>query len=374
MSGLIMKNNRLKELDILRALSFIFVVEQHTMGGYSNIKGISYFYVQIFKFFYTLAKPAVASFLCISAISLCYAYSENLNLKKYYIKRVTNVFIPYTICSVLYLFILGNYTNPINLFGQLLSGNARYHLWYMGMVIRLFIYFPSILFIAKKVHTQNLTLRISIFITLILSYYQVSKYQNVISNKLSHFLFSNPTKIQARIVNVSPLFWFLYFVLGIYIGLNYKTFKDKILKFKVPVIFTYIALFLYAFLNEMSQIKFNRGLSLFYSVFSILAWYIISVSLSNKIKTYNFLNFISKYSFASYLYHISVVGIVVNKVRWNLKLNDWLAVGLLTWGVSSILTPFLIKLITYIPYSQFITGINRPHHYNNKKYNTIDVT
>lgn len=57
------KNGRLKELDILRALAFIFVVEQHSMGGYYNIKGISYLYYGIFKFFYTLAKPAVACFL-----------------------------------------------------------------------------------------------------------------------------------------------------------------------------------------------------------------------------------------------------------------------------------------------------------------------
>jgi peptidoglycan/LPS O-acetylase OafA/YrhL len=73
-----MEIKRLKELDILRAIAYIFVVEQHVMGGYSNVKGISYFYYEIFKFFYTLAKPAVSIFLCISSISLFYVYSKNL--------------------------------------------------------------------------------------------------------------------------------------------------------------------------------------------------------------------------------------------------------------------------------------------------------
>ncbi|AKA67338.1 acyltransferase family protein [Clostridium scatologenes] len=78
-----MKNARLKELDVLRAFAFIFVVEQHTMGGYFNIKGISYLYYEIFKFMYTLAKPAVAVFLCISGIVVSYS-----SLKKFVIKNI----------------------------------------------------------------------------------------------------------------------------------------------------------------------------------------------------------------------------------------------------------------------------------------------
>lgn len=52
--GLILNNSgRLKELDILRAIAFIFVVEQHTMGGYSNIKGISFMYFFSYNLIYS---------------------------------------------------------------------------------------------------------------------------------------------------------------------------------------------------------------------------------------------------------------------------------------------------------------------------------
>lgn len=363
-------SRRLKELDILRALAFIFVVEQHSMGGYYNIKGISNLYYEIFKFFYTLAKPAVACFLCISAISLCYSYSENFNYKKYYMKRITGVLIPYTVWSMTYIYINKKYTNPTDLLLQILSGNACYHLWYMGMIIRLFIYFPIILLIAKKIHKQKFIFRILVFIMLILSYYGISKYQNVISNNFISFLFTNPTKLQSKFVNITPLFWYLYFVIGIYMALNYKTFKEKILKFKVPVLFFYLALFIYSYLNEMKFIKFNRVLSLSYFVFSILAWYIISVKLSNSIKLYSFFNFISKYSFGGYLCHILVIGHVVNKVRWMFKLKDWLAVGLITWIASSILSPCLIKLINLVPYTKFITGVKHKKLISN--YNVFE--
>ncbi|WP_414647325.1 acyltransferase family protein [Clostridium tetani] len=270
---------------------------------------------------------------------------------------MTGVLIPYTVWSIIYIYLNKKYTNPGDLLIQILSGNACYHLWYMGMIIRLFIYFPIILLIAKKVHKQKFIVRILVFITLIISYYQVSKYQNVISNKIVGFLFTNPTKLQGRIINISPLFWYLYFVIGIYIALNYKTFKEKILKFKIPVLFFYLALFIYAYLNEMNFIKFNRSLSLSYFVFSILAGYILSVKLSNNISLYSILNFISKYSFGAYLCHILVIGRVVNKVRWMFNLKDWLAVGLITWITSSILSTCLIKLINLVPYTKFITGI-----------------
>lgn len=137
----------------------------------------------------------------------------------------------------------------------------------MGMIIRVFIYFPIILLIAKKIHKQKLIFRILVFIMIILSYYEISKYQNIISNKFISFLFTNPTKLQSKFINITPLFWYLYFVIGIYISLNYKIFKEKILKLKVPVLFFYLSLFLYSYLNEMKFIKFNRWLSLSYFVF-----------------------------------------------------------------------------------------------------------
>lgn len=362
-----MNNARLKEVDVLRALSFIFVVEQHTMGGYYNIDGISSLYYGIFKFFYTLAKPAVASFLCISAISLCYSYSQNFDYKHYYIRRIVTVFIPYTVWSMIYIFINKKYTNLTDLFLEILSGDSCYHLWYMAMVIRLFIYFPIILLAAKKIHEQKFMFRLITFLLFILSYYEISKYQIVISNKFINLLFTNPTKLQSKFINVSPLFWYLYFGIGIYIAFNYKTFKEKILKFKFPVLLFYIALFIYSYLNEMNLVKFNRCLSISYFVFSILGWYIISLKLSNNVATYNFFNFISKYSFGGYLCHILVVGHVVNSVRLIFNLNDWLAIGVITWIVSSIISTCLIKLITYIPYTRFITGIK--HKNIVSKYN-----
>lgn len=355
-------NERLKELDVLRAIAFIFVVEQHTMGGYSNIKGISYTYYQIFKFFYTIATPAVAVFFCISAISLFHVYSKKFDCKKFYVKRIKKTLIPYIVWSLLYMYMAKNIINFSHSIIQILAGNACYHLWYMAMLLRVLIYFPIILYISKKIHIQDLRLRLGIFVMFLLSYYEISKYQNIISNKVTHFIFNNPVPIQARIINVSPLFWSLYFILGIYISLNYKNFKTFVLKFKFPIVIGYIILLIHSYLNQINIIKFNRSLSLMYYIFTILCWYIISIYLSYSINVYNLFNFISKYSFAGYLVHILVAANVVNFVRLYFHLNNWLIIGLLTWILTIFISLIIIKLISYIPYSEFVTGVYSSKH------------
>lgn len=349
-----MENKRLKELDILRAFAFILVVEQHSMGGFINIVGITTVDSKIFTIFYVLAKPAVSIFLCISGIALFYAYYENFNLKKYYIKRISNIFIPYIIWSIIYLII----NNDIDsLFIKLLSGSGCYHLWYMGMNIRLLIYFPIILYFFKKIRQSSLKFKSVTFILLIISYYYISKYQTIISSNLINFVFTNPTKYEKRLINISPLFWYLYFIIGVYISFNYKKFKDNILKYKTIIITCYMILLMYSYLNLVKVIKFNRILSLSYYIFSFLALYILAVKLSTKVKIYNFFNFINKYSFGSYLAHILVINKVSNILKLYFNINNILVYGFILWIGSSIITPLIIKIISYIPYTKFVTGV-----------------
>lgn len=90
-----MKKNRLRELDIIRAIAFILVVDQHIIGGWSYIKTLPKCESLIMKFLYIVGTPAVPMFLAISGVSLMYVYMNNLNVKKYYVKRIRYILIPY---------------------------------------------------------------------------------------------------------------------------------------------------------------------------------------------------------------------------------------------------------------------------------------
>lgn len=354
-----MTNKRLKELDILRAVAFIFVVAQHTLGGFSNIKGINYLEFTIMKFIYVVAKTAVPIFFFISAVALFHVYFNKFDWKKYYIKRLKYVLIPYIIWSAINMYKLGNTDYFKNFVVQLIAGNGAFHLWYMGTILRLYLFFPAILWSARKVYLMNTNIKTSIFIGLVIIYYEVSVYQNIIADRLSLLIFRTPTELQSRIVNISFLFWFLYIVIGIYFALGYEYFKEKVLKYKTTITVVYFILVIYAYLNELEIVGFIRIAYLLYTISSLLFFYMISLSLTSKNKIYKGMKLIGDYSFAAYMAHIVVINELVNRIRLKYHTQDYLLLGLLAWSITSIMTPIFFSLISYIPFSQFITGTKK---------------
>lgn len=351
-----MTNNRLKELDVLRAVAFIFVVAQHTLGGFSNVKGINHLEFIIMKFVYVMAKTAVPIFLFISAVALFYVYLNKFNWKKYYIKRLKYVFIPYIIWSAINIYKLGNTDQFKDFILQLIAGNGAFHLWYMGTILRVYLFFPIILWAGRKLYLMNGEIKTSIFIGLVIIYYEVSAYQNIIADKLSLFIFKTPTELQSRIVSISFLFWFIYFVIGIYFALDYKYFKEKVLKYKVILAIVYFSSFIYAYLNELEVVHFVRSMYLLYTMSSILFFYMISLVLISSDKIYKVMRLIGDYSFVAYMAHVIVINQVVNRIRLKYHTQDYLVLGLLAWSITSIGTPVVFWLISYIPCSQYVTG------------------
>jgi probable poly-beta-1,6-N-acetyl-D-glucosamine export protein len=354
-----MRQERLKEIDILRAIAFIFVVVQHTLGGYSNIKGIPYASFTIMKLMYVMAKTAVPIFLFISAIALFYVYSKRFNYKSYYFKRIKYVFIPYIIWSAINMIKLGNKDRFKDFVIQLIAGNGAFHLWYMGMVLRVFLIFPIILWIAKKIHLMNIKFRVSIFMLLVCLYYPISKYHSIISDNIGKFIFGTPTDTQQKIIYISILFWYLFFVLGIYFALNYEFIKKKLIKYRVTIFVSYCLSFAYVYLREIENDKSVSPISILYMVLSILVFYLVAVSLAEKNKVYKLMKFIGDYSFAAYMAHVIVINYVANKIMIELNTKNYLIVGILTLIITSAVTPALIKLISYLPYSEYVTGTKR---------------
>jgi len=354
-----MKQERLKEIDILRAIAFVFVVVQHTLGGFSNIEGIPYTSFIIMKIIYIMAKPAVPIFLFISAVSLFYVYSKRFNCKNYYLKRLKYVLIPYIIWSAINMIKLGNEDRFSNFIVQIIAGNGAFHLWYMGTILRVFLVFPIILWTAKKIHLMSIKIRTSLFIVLAFLYCLISKFHSIISDNVAKFIFSTPTDVQQRIVYISILFWYLFFVLGIYFVLNYEYIKDKLIKYRIAIFVSYCLSFAYIYLKEIEKSNPIDSIYILYTVLSIFIFYLVSVSLAKKDTVYKLTKFIADYSFAAYMAHVIVINYVANKIMIELNTRNYLIVGILTLVITSIATPALIKLISYLPYSEYVTGTKR---------------
>lgn len=356
-----MKQGRLREIDILRAMAFIFVVVQHTLGGYSNIEGIPYNSYIIMKIIYIMATPAVPIFLFISAVALFYSHSKKLDYKSYYLKRIKYIFVPYVIWSAINMIELGNEDRFKDFIIEVISGNGAFHLWYMGMVIRIFLFFPIILWIVKKVHLLKVKYRIGIFILLSGIYYVILEFQGDISDKMGQLIFGIPTEVQQRIIDISPLFWYLYFLIGICFILNYDYFKNKILQHKNIIAVSYAFLLAYSFYNEIGMIGSIKLAYLLFMIFSIVVFYLIAVKLAEKNVIYKMIKIIGDYSFGAYMAHIIVVNYVSNEIIIEFDTRNYLFVGILTLIITIIITPLFMKIISYIPFSEYVTGSKRSY-------------
>jgi len=354
-----MNRERLIEVDALRALAFIFVVVQHTIGGFSNIEGIPYSSYIIMKMMYIMAKPAVPIFLFISALVLVYAYKDKLDLKKYYTKRVKFIFIPYIIWSAASMYKLGHEERFANFFLQLIGGNAEYHFWYMGMVIRMFIYFPLILWAAKKIHAMNIKIRIAVFLLLVYLYYYISGYQGMIVQSAAALIFGTPDELEVKILNISLLFWYLYFMFGVYMALNYRYIKAKLLQYKAAVFICYGISYAYAVLFEIHMLPFIRPMYLMHVVMSIAAFYLVSIMIAGKRTVFRPLKFIGDYSFAAYMAHVIVLQHYANEILLQYHTVNYLIFGIVLLFITATGTPIIIKLFSYLPYSEYVTGTRR---------------
>lgn len=359
--GNLMKK-RLLELDILRGFAFILVVVEHTLGGYSYSKDISTSNLFITRFIYTMSKPAVVIFLALTAMGLVYTYYDKFNLKSFYIKKLKFLVIPYIIFSFLNIVFLKHTDRLKSFIAQIVTGNAAYHLWYMAMTLRVYLFFPLILLIIRKINRKSISIKAGFFISYFLGYWWLLKNDINITNFLGTLIFKNPDDLQQRFINITPVLWSLYFVVGVYIILNYDKFKALILKYKKIVAALYGLTLAYNYYDEIRDvignplpyIKFNYIININSRILSILFFYIVSVYILNKRKILSkLLMFIGKYSFPAYMFHIVVIQYIVNNYHQTKNLYS----PMLLLIETVMFTTIIFYVINYLPYSEYAIGI-----------------
>lgn len=354
-----MKKERLLELDVMRGIAFLFIVLQHTIGGFSYRDDISFNDFVLAKFIYTAAQVGVVMFMFLTAVSLVYTYSEKIDIKDFYIKKLKFLVLPFVLWS---LIIMINDGDPINYQSGLVifSGAAQYHLWYMGMILRVYLYFPIILWMIKKVKDKNLYVKGSILALLTYLYWLVLSHYGIAEFISSH-LFKDPNDLQKKLVNISPIFYGLYFVIGIYAVCSYEKFKAMILKYKYAVSILYalcFSFYYYIALSErwigLPQIKGNIAMSILFRTSSVLFFYLISCIIAQKLPLIlSMLKTISRYSFPAYLIHVMILNKLTRYISTTPEITSYMkyfvAAVFISIGVSA--------LINYIPYSEYLMGV-----------------
>lgn len=317
------KKEKLIEMDMLRAICALAVVIIHT-SGYTLINSaegsVSY---NVSLSLNQIARFSVPLFLFLSGLGLGISYKKDESYFKFLRKRVFKIIPPYILWGSLYLILIQkNY--DYKTWGELfLKGDkVFYHLYYIPLIMTLYIIFPILYPLFKRIEGVIIFLLISLGVTYFAHYYNVPD--------LTLDIFSKRNAI----------FWNVYFVSGVYISreVNNLIRRTKTHKVKIVVIMIVCVICL---IGE-SFIGLNTGKSLDYSttfirpsvmIYSyIVMLYVFSKTYNKKSILVKILGEISKSSFSIYLIHPMVLYYYMKIFSKN-NLN----MGTLWFLVSSIL-------------------------------------
>ena len=362
-----MKKERLLELDVMRGIAFLFIVLQHTIGGFSYRDDISFNNFIVSKFIYIGAETGVELFIFLTAASLIYTYINKFDIKDFYIKKLKFLVLPFVIWSIIIMINNGQTLNVQSIL-VIFTGDAQYHLWYMGMILRIYLYFPIILWITKKVLKQNIYIKSGVFILLAYLYSYVLNHYGIAGFVIEH-LFKNPSDLEKKLVNISPIFYYFYLVIGVDAICNYKKFKEKVLKFKYLISVVYIITFGFYFYIAVTEryslglpvLKSSIEMSILYRTMSILFFYLVSCIIAEKFSIMlNILTVISRYSFPAYLIHV----MILNRLTLYVATGPHIIYYLRYFFMVSSISIAISWLINYIPYSEYIIGVRSKFKFN----------
>lgn len=317
------KREKIIEMDILRAICALAVVIIHT-SGYTLINSaegsVSY---NVSLSLNQIARFSVPLFLFLSGLGLGISYKKDESYFKFLRKRVFKIIPPYILWGSLYLILIQkNY--DYKTWGELfLKGDkVFYHLYYIPLIMTLYIIFPILYPLFKRIEGVIISLLISLGVTYFAHYYNVPD--------LTLDIFSKRNAI----------FWNVYFISGVYISRKVNNLIRRIKTHKVKIMVIVIVCVI-CLIGE-SFIGLNTGKSLDYSttfirpsvmIYSyIVMLYVFSKTYNKKSILVKILGEISKSSFSIYLIHPMVLYYYMKIFSKN-NLN----MGTLWFLVSSIL-------------------------------------
>ncbi len=375
-----MKNEKIEEIQILRGLAILGVITIHvTKQKNGLLDPLSYVYIiTTFLNLFSLTF-SVPLFILISGVVLGLKYKGDFSLSNFYRKRAVKIISPYIIFSLIYI-LYSKISNECNITGitgplwvdtvyRLFTARACTHFWFFGLIIQLYIFYPLIIKATAHIDSKNNWLKFLIAIFLIQIIW------NNINYKLA-YLIIEPTGLINNIINsyISGLFFshLIYFVLGIYISNNIDTVRVKLRKLKMCNIIFIILLYTVILLSIVIY-KRSYGLNkLLYSwdfriltilepiigIYIFILFYKLSTRLTElKLRIKNVLTFIGNYSYGIYLIHLIILIEAVNIFSNIFGFNYNLKFYLLNFIATVCLSVISLKLMTFLPFSEFIIGV-----------------
>lgn len=371
------RKERIDELDALRALAFLGVVFQHTLGAFIREAGIPISESSMLGMLFNLNKFAVPTFIFITGLTLFYNYYERVDYPKFIRKRIVELLLPYFLWTLIYLLYVNQYHLPhvsrdwlIEFGKDVLLGGQYYHLWYIPMSFQFYLFFPVLLLLFKQVQKRiNSRFKlITAFLLFGLFYYWLMWFTvSYIGGGHLHVKGWLMT-VLVRYLDRNFVLWIFYFVLGAAAGVAIHKWREFIIRSMQWNGFVFAGLFLWVGYELMRSavhtgiVNLNFSTSLkpnmfLYTVSEILLLYGVSMAIANSGSIMQRgVKVVGKYSYGAYLAHAWVLNYTLRGTNSIVSGHNALLKTFVVFVCCSVLSVALTWLISKLPYGNLLVG------------------
>jgi surface polysaccharide O-acyltransferase-like enzyme len=386
----------INEIDFLRGFAIFGVILIHVSSYYTKMVNVN-FLLSLNIFIDCFVTYAIPLFIFISGFVLAVNYYKGFSVWDFYKKRLLTTIFPYLIFSILYILFTSIKIEPFGfefpswkeVLIRIITANGYYHLWFFALIIQFYLFYPLIIKAYRFFKFRNLDY-FPLIVSLII-HFCWNLYGGLLINLFPENSFIFP--IMNFIITKFFLQFLFYFILGIYV--SEKVVKGK---FKISPKALFFLLPLTTFLTAFNAYKIIEAIkkygnieklpvtivdprfTLLNGILSnlvlivlngsiILFLYYLSANMAKKENSFSriFKEF-GKYSFGIYLVHAAILVTIVNLLRIFLDITpDNLIFYPIIFLAATAITYFVVKLASYIPFSQFFIGAHNKRALKNNK-------
>lgn len=239
-----MHKHRIDEIELLRAVSFLAIVMQHTLACFMYSPGIGKGAAVTSAVMLLLIRYGVPVFIFITGMVLFYNHGEeDLHYGRFIEKRFSQIFLPYFLWTLIYFVWISLISGvPASSMASVMSrigwmtlkGDSFYHLWFMVMILQFYLFFPLLRSLVIKCKNHPYTFMVVCFLLYIgyLCFYNylVPVFYPAVKSPILKGILDYRDRLF--------LSWFFYFLLGCFAGLyvdKWRAFLQKINKVNLMV-------------------------------------------------------------------------------------------------------------------------------------------
>jgi probable poly-beta-1,6-N-acetyl-D-glucosamine export protein len=361
------------EINIMRACAILAVISIHVSGAYTfmdpgNFLAIVYMSVNVFSGF------AVPLFICISGFVLYNKYPENIDLKKFYQKRLVSILPPYIIFSTVYLILehlrFVDRDMPTIVY-KYLTGGWNYSYWFIILIIEFYLLYPAIIRLYHYCDARGKSSHL-----LLIAYLVAVIYATFF---VSDVLILGGTAASFLLIATKFLGYLVYFMVGIIVRSRYEDLlrtpvsRTSLCCMSVPLlcgtVIGIITCFHADFTFDITRILpvignywdwLTAAIFPLYFMIIFALWFSVALHMaSNKTAVSGLLERVGHNSFGIFLVHLLFLDQIVWAIsRLGFGWNTWLFYPI-TFGLTLILSTVSVGILQKVPYGKYIIGNTR---------------